>query len=347
MNKSKGSDFATRVLRDMSSAVLVLDHKGQVVYVNEPASKMLEISLEKDENLILLKRLRTQSYNDGFGDYVFNAIFDKQNTHNSTINYMAPSGRKYVFYMSSSYLVDSNDEPLVVITLDDETEKEALKQKLRDSSKTFVLFLSFFCSWILIYALWMQLKQPVAGQWMTIGVEVMAILMLVYMLKFTSLTRRDLGIGISKKELIKTLKVAGIVAVCAVIFLFLLKFVARLIVPDSFGPEFPFFDITKFGINQVLYIFTAGIQEFLARSVMQGNLERIIESKHSGVTAIIVSALIFAALHVHFGFLFMVGAAILAGLEGILYYKQKNIYGVWLVHWTFGVSGTLLSLIDH
>ncbi len=49
--------------------------------------------------------------------------------------------------------------------------------------------------------------------------------------------------------------------------------------------------------------------------------------------AILLSSVIFAALHIHLGFLFMVGATILAGLEGILYEKQQNIFGVWIVHW--------------
>ncbi|MBR3437385.1 MAG: hypothetical protein IKG97_06500 [Lachnospiraceae bacterium] len=40
-------------------------------------------------------------------------------------------------------------------------------------------------------------------------------------------------------------------------------------------------------------------------------------------------------------------SAVLAGLEGILYEKQQNIFDVWIVHWVFGVSGTLLCLIDH
>ena len=80
---------------------------------------------------------------------------------------------------------------------------------------------------------------------------------------------------------------------------------------------------------------------------MQGNLKRITPGRHTGALAIVLSSVIFAALHIHFGFLFMVGAAILAGLEGILYEKQQTIFGVWIVHWVFGVSGTLLCLIDH
>ena len=42
----------------------------------------------------------------------------------------------------------------------------------------------------------------------------------------------------------------------------------------------------------------------------------------------------------------MVGAAVLAGLEGILYEKQRSLIGVWIVHWVFGVAGALLCLIS-
>ena len=80
---------------------------------------------------------------------------------------------------------------------------------------------------------------------------------------------------------------------------------------------------------------------------MQGNLRRILVSKHKGAMAIVISSLIFAGLHIHLGFMFMIGAAVLAGLEGILYEKQQNIFGVWILHWCFGVCGTLLGLVGH
>ena len=138
-----------------------------------------------------------------------------------------------------------------------------------------------------------------------------------------------------------------IVAVGSVALLFIIKAVARIIVPTSFRPDRPFLDVRLFGIPQIVYILTAGIQEFLARSVVQGNLMRIIVGKYTAAKAIALSSVIFAALHIHLGFIFMIGAAILAGLEGILYEKQRNIFGVWIVHWVFGVFGTMLSLIDH
>ena len=198
---------------------------------------------------------------------------------------------------------------------------------------------------MLIYALWEYLGRPIAADFMTHGIELLSLIMLFFILHRTSLTWKDLGI--LPENPAKTIKTALIVAACAVCFLFGVKGVARLINPNSFEPDAPFFDISRFGLRQILYVLTAGIQEFLARCVMQGNLKRILVSKHRGAMAIILSSLVFAALHIHFGFFFMIGAAVLAGLEGILYDKQNNILGVWILHWTFGVCSTLLCLIDH
>ena len=338
--------FSERVLRNMSSAVLVLDRKGNIVYVNAPAARMLEVDEGCRDRETRFKLITDNDYNDGFNEAVFSALYNKERTTVEKVPYMSPSGKKYVFMMSSSFLKESDaDEAQLVITLSDETEAERVKQKLNDSAQTFTTFLVSFCVWILIYALWERLKRPIPADFMTHGVELMGLIMLAFILKRTSFTWRDLGVTTDRPW--KTVKTALIVAACAFGFLCALKGVSRLIDPDSFEPGAPFIDFSRFGLRQVLYIFTAGIQEFLARSVMQGNLKRITVGKHTAALSIFLSSLIFAALHIHFGFMFMVGAAILAGLEGVLYEKQKNIFGVWIVHWAFGVSGTLLCLIDH
>lgn len=338
--------FSERVLRDMSSAVLVLDSKGGIVYVNGPAARMLEVDAGYREKESSFSLITNNAFNDSFNEAIFDALYDKNRTTIRKVPWMAPSGRKYVFRMSSSYLKESeSEEALIVITLSDETVAEEMTQKFNDSSNIFTTFLFGFCGWILVYAFWEYLGQPISADFVTHGVEVLGILMLLFILRRTSLSWHELGIA--AREPVKTAKTALIVAVCAVAFLFALKAVIRLFNPNSFEPDAPFFDISRFGLRQILYVFTAGIQEFLARSVMQGNLRRIVPGKHPGVMAIFLSSIIFAALHIHFGFLFMVGAAILAGLEGILYEKQQNIFGVWIVHWFFGVSGTLLCLIDH
>lgn len=346
MQASVQESFSERVLRDMSSAVLVLNRGGFIEYINRPAAEMFELDTGIKPGTQRFALTQEDSYNDGFYECIMNAIYNKDDTNVDIVKYRSPSGRKYVVKMSSSFLdssEDSKDE--IVVTITDVTRAEELRQKVNDSSMTFTIFLFGFAIWMLVYALWVFLDRPIAADYMTHGVEILSLIMLVFIILRTSLTWRDLGV--MHLNLKKTVRTALIISACAVAFLFAVKFIARLINPNVFEPNAPFFDIKRFGLRQILYILTAGIQEFLARSVMQANLKRIISSRHSGVIAIILSSLIFAALHIHFGFFFMIGAAVLAGLEGILYEKQQNIIGVWIVHWVFGVSGTLLCLIDH
>ncbi|MBR0366988.1 MAG: PAS domain-containing protein [Clostridia bacterium] len=335
--------YPQRVLRDMNEAVLVLDRQGRILYANAPATRKLEMGADFVPGETRFGMNYDEEYNDDFYACVTDALFHKQEDIVHTVPYMTSSGRKYVFRMSSSYLADGPGH--LVITLADETETMRLRERINESTRTFTMFLYAFCVWMIFYAFWVFMGQPFAAKHMTRGVEVLGLLMFLYISLYTKLSWRDLGLA--PRNMVKTLRTAGVVALCSVAFLFALKGVIRLFKPDAFSPEAPFWDIRLFGLPQIAYIFTAGIQEFLARSVMQGNLSRILIGRHRAASAIVLSSLIFAALHIHLGFLFMVGAAILAGLEGILYQKQRSVYGVWIVHWVFGVTGTLLRLIDH
>ncbi|MDO5132613.1 MAG: CPBP family glutamic-type intramembrane protease [Eubacteriales bacterium] len=344
--QNNSHSFSERVLRDMHSAVLVLDKKGRIVYTNEPAARMFEVTggyLEEHERFPLLAE---NTYNDSFNEVIFNALYNKEETTVKKVPYMAPSGKKYIFLMSGSYLNETeSDDAQLVITLSDETVAEEMTRKFNDSSRTFTTFLFGFCIWSIVCALWEFTGRAISQDYLTHGQEVLGIIMLIYILRHTSLSWRD--IGITTHEPGATVRTACIVAGCAVLFLCGFKAVFRMIDPDCFGPDSPFIDFSRFGVRQILYIFTAGIQEFLMRSVVQGNLKRITVGTNTSVLAILLSSLLFASLHCFLGLMFMLGAAILAGLEGILYDKQNNIFGVWIVHWVFGVSGTLLCLIDH
>ncbi len=216
---------------------------------------------------------------------------------------------------------------------------------VKDSSKTFSAFIFAYCCWMIVYALWEYLGRPISPDIMTHGVELLGFLMFFYIIGNTSLSRKDLGIKTEHPW--KTVRTGLLIAACAAAVMCIGKAVIRIFVPNAIGPEYPFFDIRAFGLRQLLYILTAGVQEFLARSVIQGNLRRIMVGRHTAAAAIVISSLSFATLHIHLGLIFMLGAAVLAGLEGILYEKQKSIFGVWIVHWVFGVAGTLLHFIDH
>ena len=338
--------FSECVLRDMSSAVLVLDKKGNIVYTNGPADRFFELEGIDRAESIHFPLLKENDYNDSFNETVFEALYHKDKTTFEKVPYEAPSGKKYVFFMSCSYLEEQEaEDSKLVITLKDETEAEEVKRKLNDSSLTFTTFLFGFCGWILAFGLWEFLGRPFSPDYMTNGVELLGIIMLIFSLARTSLTWREIGIVTDKPGL--TVLTGLILSAVGIALLCVVKFIVILINPDAFSPDEAFFDFSRFGMRQVLYIVTAGVQEFLARSVMQSNLRRFIIGKHKGTLAIVLSSLLFAGLHIHLGFIFMIGAAVLGGLEGVIYEKHQNFFGVWIVHYFLGVSATLLGLVSH
>lgn len=92
------------------------------------------------------------------------------------------------------------------------------------------------------------------------------------------------------------------------------------------------------------YIYTAFIQEFISRGVIQESLAHVFQGRLSDVLAIGITSLLFAALHIHKGVLMCIGAGVLSILLGLLYEKDRTIWGLVLIHYTFGLIPNLLSI---
>lgn len=94
----------------------------------------------------------------------------------------------------------------------------------------------------------------------------------------------------------------------------------------------------------VTYIPHSAIQEFIARGVGQGSLQRFMPEAHF-MRPIVIAAMLFAILHLHLS----VGAAIFTFfaslLFGYLYYRHKTLIGVTVLHVLAGYSATALGLI--
>ena len=94
----------------------------------------------------------------------------------------------------------------------------------------------------------------------------------------------------------------------------------------------------------VLYAFSAPLQEFLVRGVLQTSLQRALSEKHRVFFSILVSNLIFAALHQPLYWIFPVSAFIPGVLWGILFLRKRTLVGVSVSHlilglWTFYFVG--------
>lgn len=332
--------FESRVLRDIHSSVIVLDNKGMIRYINKPAARKFEIDENVEPGKVHFEANVENSYNDDFNQYIFDSIYQKKSTHSGTVKYMSKSGIQFVFRISASYF---EEEDFVIITLEDITIENALEERVHDSSLVFTAFLFMLSIWIIICELVDYIGNTIPNHIMTIGVEIMGVLLFIFILKFTSLSFKDIGLFTSNTK--KVVRDGILISISCIIILVLIKFITRQFNPNAFKPNMPFFNLDTVKRIGITYFFTAGVQEFLARGVVQSNLERMIVGDHKKGIAIVLSGLLFATLHLYYGFFFMMGAAVLAMIEGVLYSKQKSLISIWIVHYIFGLAGMTLSLV--
>jgi CRP-like cAMP-binding protein len=79
------------------------------------------------------------------------------------------------------------------------------------------------------------------------------------------------------------------------------------------------------------------LQEFISRGLLQGLLERFIESKHRTLLAIVISNLVFAAFHLYISIGVAVLTLLLGACLGWLYTRTRNLLGPCVAHAITGV----------
>ena len=102
-------------------------------------------------------------------------------------------------------------------------------------------------------------------------------------------------------------------------------------------------------LDHLEYMFVVFIQEFVSRGlayecVRSLFLTRFDENKANGI-AVIISSWYFAALHVAYGPTYMIGAFVLLSLFGLLYNKQRTIFGLCIPHFVLGQMIAILGFV--
>ena len=127
--------------------------------------------------------------------------------------------------------------------------------------------------------------------------------------------------------------------------LMLAKLLVSKISPDFFAADVPFWNWDIGLYSWISYIFTCIIQEFLARSMIYGSIRKMYDGKHGTMAAVFLSSLLFGAVHIAHGFMYMVAAMVLLGAFGGLYEKQRNIWGVTVIHFVLGQAACCLVFL--
>ena len=336
--------YGKRVLRDMPGCVVVLGPEGDITYANEAAQDVLGIGPFVGRQFGEYFAASASEDNDAFFEMFFEAIRDDQGRFQRRCSFTAPDGRTFAFIVTSSRLLYGDGESYGVVTCADVTAEVEAERMRRES--TFVLLSSivYICLFIFVYSVWNFMDRPGSPSDLTRVLEVGGIVLGIIVYKNTSLTFGDLGL--STRNLSRNLKVDAIACLGVLAFFALAKVFFMHVAPQVIVHPEVFYDPSWLAPGRALaYVFTALIQEFLTRGIMQESLMRIIVGPRSNQIALVMSTLMFASLHLMYSPIFMLFAAGMLGVFGIIYLRQRSIWGLALIHFAFGMSGVVFGLI--
>ena len=340
-------EIIPRILRDMNDGVLVLDTHGQILYLNDKGHAMLgvdeDITGQKYGGVFLAGD--EDETNDAFHQFVVDAVYDKERAHSGEAVYKAEGRELRHFNLTSSFLYGETKEKKIgiVVLFTDVTEVARLNRQRRESSTIFTVLMLCVCLYLFLWSLLRFLHIDPPTWVMGMMIEGMSIVMFFIILKTTSFSLKDIGLKV--KNVKATFVPDIVITLAGAVILILGKVIIMNRAPGFFPEGAPFWDWSVGTLADVIYPFTVILQEFLARGVMQENLNRIFIGKHAGATSIVISALVFGVLHIAYGLPFMIGATVLLGALGVLYHKQGNIWGLCIVHYVLGEVATFLRYL--
>lgn len=95
--------------------------------------------------------------------------------------------------------------------------------------------------------------------------------------------------------------------------------------------------------SYLTYLVIAPLQEFIARGVMQGSIQRLLVGPHTAFWSIVITAFLFGSLHLHSSIMVSTAAVLSSFLWGWMYVRHKNLVGASLSHFLIGNFAGLLG----
>ena len=323
----------TRVLRDFDEGIITFDRGGIIRYINPSASLILGLT----ENAAG-KRYRDvfSKDNSALLEFLVKATEEKNASHRGDIVFRREDGSTVRLNTSCICLQDDDDPrgTSYAIHFDDITEIDILRRKRRESSAVFIGTMTAVSVWIYIVAFWQLTGQKVSQELMTQFIHAISLVMFFYIRHYTHFSFEEMGLKI--KGIGRAVRIDCLLTAVGTALLFGLKLLIMRVSPDFFTAGAPFWDWSRMNWSDFTYPLTAVLQEFLSRGVIHENLRRIFVGKYSEAAAIIVSSLLFGALHIHRGFMYMLAATALLSIFGMLYRRQNSIWGLCIPHFVLG-----------
>lgn len=342
------TDLIPRILRDMDDGVLALDQRGHIIYINPQCRQLLNLQ-EDDVGKTYAEVLfdtEQRAENDAFHQLVLDAVYKKEQTHYGSVSFTNHSNSKMYLRITSSFLKseEGREASGVVLVISDVTATETYRKKRDNAAVLFFCTIATVCLYLLLLALLDFLRIDVPTKLLTqvINASVFAAGIVIY--KKTDVSFHELGLGLPHAK--KTISTSLLISLAGVTLLVAAKGLLLRIFPEFFAEGTPFWRWDIGYYSWISYIFTCIIQEFLARSMIYGSIRKLFDGKRGMFSALLLSSLLFGAVHIAHGFLYMAAAILLLGTLGGLYEKQRSIWGVTIIHYVVGQAAACLGFLS-
>lgn len=331
------------VFEDIADGVLLLSCDGTIAYMNKSAQAMLDIGTDQlGCSLPGVWLQQADSRNDDLCQSVLDALYDKQTKITKTVNFYTPSDEKRIFQIKSSYWDAPEPEDCngVLLIFRDVTAEERLRKEKEDAILIFSFFLTAVGIWTLFYAALTQFQVEIPRFCMTYILLGLGAVLAWLIIWKTDLTISDIGLSFRNIRRPVLVNVAFTLLACLVMIVAKMVFVMS---GSGFFPEGqPFFDF-QFTLGMKLYPLSVLLQEILSQSIIHECLMRILKGKNAHIHGILLSSILFTALHIHRGFGFMIGSLLLGCGIGALYRKQRTVWGLCITHYSVSMMAFFLN----
>ena len=329
------------IIENLDDGVMIIDSSGRITDANISAERILGI-----ENLINKKyadmlSLNPNPNNDTFFNCILNAYSNRDVVHRKKLNYEKTTGEKYTLWVTSKSYYEDNTFKGMLVSFSDVTKEEVLETKRHDTTITFIIVLVTMAIWSFATVIWDFLGKPISVRVFNKFMVLLLLIPAFLIINFTTLTTNDTGLSIKGK------KKYFIIDTAFTVFSLMIMIIVKMIIMKYNPSFFKTNDIINFNkinpLDSAFYIVSVVAQEFMSRGVIHESFKRVIVSKYNNGLAIIVSSLVFAAMHSHLGLGYMVGATLLLSVFGIVYSKQRSIWPLCIPHYVLGQAISLMG----
>lgn len=331
------------IFENMSDGIITVNAEGIVTYMNSAFARIFHISVEdvlgKAFKDVFLKNKKNKAFNR-----LLKTSIEKGTPSDKTnVRYRIGDDMHYLTLdisliqsdpVHSSSTLPSARHPFqgMVLLVEDITDRRRLKQHEHDCAYIFaglIICISLYLfAWRFIhFTLHIYLKNSYYT-WMIEGITFLLFLEIIFC---TSFSMRGIGIIPNLSHWKQNLKESVLTGAIVCIAILLAKLILMLC-----GIKIKAYFIGGSWHGAYTYLFTAFIQEFLARGVIQTSVKSLMKVKYQKQFSILLTSLLFSLMHMPFGFYFMFGAFILSLALGTIYERQKDIWGCALLHWGCG-----------